>query len=129
MTEFELNEMIVLIGENINAQFQFWMAATFAVVIVSYSAGHRLAYWARIVIAVLYVSTVVMIYLRYLVSIEQATPILEQLLELNPEISSTRANAVTVLRQFVMWAGSLLAVVLICVPSIGYRAANDEGGE
>lgn len=127
MTEFELNEMIVLVGENINAQFQFWMAATFAVVIVSYSAGHRLAYWARLVVAALYIATVAMIDLRYLVSVQQATPIFEQLVELNPEISSARGNAVTVLRQFVMWAGSLLAVVLVCVPSIGYRSRNDEG--
>ena len=129
MTEFELNELLVLIGENINAQFQFWMAATFAVVIVSYSAGDRLANWARLVVAALYLTTVAMIYLRYLFSVEQAAPIFEQVLELNPQISVTRGNAVTTLRQFVMFAGSLLAVVLICAPSVGYRATNDEGHE
>ena len=126
MTEYELNELLVLIGENINAQFQFWMAATFAVVIVSYSAGHRLAYWARLVVAALYTATVVMIYFRYLVSVEQATPIFERVLELNPDISLTRGNAVTTLRQFVMFSGSLLAVVLVCVPAIGYR---NQGGQ
>ena len=126
MTEFELNELVILVSSNINDQFQFWMAATFAVVIVSYTAGRRLAIWARIVIATLYAATVVMLFLRYLVSVEQATLALEQLAEIDSAfVSPGNAAVITILREFVIWGGSLLAVVLICVPTIGRGAAND----
>ncbi len=126
MNEFELNELVLLISSNINDQFQFWMAATFAVVIVSHTAGHRLALWARVVIAILYTVTVVMLYLRYLGSVEQATRTLEQLSELDTAfISATNVNVVTLLRQLVIFGGSLLAVILICMPTIGGQASSD----
>ncbi len=126
MNEFELNELVLLISSNINDQFQFWMAATFAVVIVSHTAGHRLALWARVVIAILYTATVVMLYLRYLGSVEQATRTLEQLSELDAAfISATNVNVITLLRQLVIFGGSLLAVILICMPTIRRKASSD----
>ena len=126
MTEFELNELVILVSSNINDQFQFWMGATFAVVIASYTAGRRLAIWARIVIAILYAATVMMLYLRYLVSVEQATQALEGLAELDSAfVSPGNAAVITILRGFVIWGGSLLAIVLICVPTLGRGAASD----
>ena len=127
MTEFELNELVLLVSSNINDQFEFWMAATFAVVIVSYTAGRRLALWARAAIAILYVVTVAMLYLRYLSAVAQATQAFGQLSELGAEFTSpTNVNIITFLRQIVMFGGSLLAVVLICLPTIGTQTGSDQ---
>ena len=123
MSEFESNELILSISSNINDQFQFWMAATFAVVIVSYTAGDHLAIWARLVIAILYAATVVLLYLRLFAAAAQAAQSFEQLRELNPDfVEASSLVAIPLLRKFVMLGGSLLAIILICVPTIGMQA-------
>ena len=123
MSEFELNELILLVSSNINDQFQFWIAATFAVIIVSYTAGDRLALWARLVIAILYAATVALLYLRLFAAVAQAAQSFEQLRELNPDfVEASGLVAIPLLRKFVMLGGSLLAIILICMPTIGMRA-------
>ena len=120
MNEFELNELVLLVSSNINDQFQFWMAATFAVVVASYTAGERLALWARIIIASLYAATATMLYLRLFAAAAQAAQPFEQLRQLNPEfVEASGLFVIPLLRRIVMFGGSLLAIVLICMPTIG----------
>lgn len=126
MSEFESNELILSISSNINDQFQFWMAATFAVIIVSYTAGQRLAVWARLIIAMLYAGTVAMLYLRLFAAVAQAARPFELLSELNPEfVDASGLVLIPLLRRIVMLGGSLLAIVLICMPSIGMQKKSN----
>ncbi len=65
MTEFEIRQLIFDIEAVIADQFQFWMAATFAVVVVSYTAGARPKVWTRICVAALHFAAVTTFFLRY----------------------------------------------------------------
>ena len=53
MTDYEKLQLVVDLGNVIADNVQFWMGATFALVIASYTAGDRLALWARAIIAIL----------------------------------------------------------------------------
>ena len=109
MSEFELWQLIEANQGAVTDQFQFWMATTFAVVIASYTAGQRLALWARLAIAALYAIAAAVFYLRYMMAYDM----LGQL----------------ILRRLVMVGGSLLAIVLICAPAIANRSRSDDRGQ
>jgi len=99
------------------------MAATFAVVVASYTAGPRLAVWARVCVAVLYVAAVANFFLRYRAAAAYLVEQSRWLAELSggPDLPSrTMPRLVGLLRQYVMLGGTLLAVVLIFKPSAAH---------
>ena len=120
MSEFEMWQLIIDNQGAVTDQFQFWMATTFAVVIASYTAGHRLALWARLAIASLYATAAVVFYLRYMMAYQM----LAQLHHLLSQSALQPPSGVpaSVLRRTVMIGGSLLAIVLICRPTIAERS-------
>ncbi len=127
MSEFELQTLLIEVDGTITDQFQFWMAATFAVVIASYTAGERLALWARVSIAVLYAAAVAMFYLRYRGSVGQMVEFVQQLRDLGVEMEfSVPPQIVGGLRRFVMFGGSILTIVLICKPTFGNMASSGQ---
>ncbi len=126
MSEFELQTLLIEVDGTISDQFQFWMAATFAVVIASYTAGERLALWARVSIAVLYAAAVAMFFLRYLGSVGQMVEFVQQLRDLGVEPFSIPPRIISVLRRFVMFGGSMLTIVLICKPTLGNMASSGQ---
>jgi len=123
MSEFELWQLIEANQGAVTDQFQFWMATTFAVVIVSYTAGQRLALWARLIIAALYAVAATVFYLRYMMAYDM----LGQLIKLLGEsVLEPRSGILaSVLRRIVMVGSPLLAIVLICVPKIFERSGSD----
>lgn len=61
------NEELILLWDatisNINSQFELWLTITFAVIIASYIAGHRLRKSLQILIATLYVAVSLLLFL------------------------------------------------------------------
>jgi len=119
MSEFELSQLNGAQQQIVTDQFQFWMATTFAVVIASYTAGNRLALWARLSIAVLYAIAASVFFIRYL----QAADLLGQILVQLSDATIRQPGGLlpSWLRRIVMVGGTLLAIVLICAPTIADR--------
>jgi hypothetical protein len=61
----ELIELILLQRQGFDAQFQFWITATFAVIIASFATANRLGVRYRVAIAVLYILTTFMLFARW----------------------------------------------------------------
>jgi hypothetical protein len=68
------NEEFILLYEvvtgSVNAQFELWITITFAVIIASYLAGHRLAKSLQYIIAILYTSVSVLLYLMLVAAVQ-----------------------------------------------------------
>jgi hypothetical protein len=126
MDEFQIRELIAANQEVVAQQFQFWMAATFAVVVASYSAGDRLVAWARACIAALYVGAVAVFFLRYVAAIADGASFREMLTDIGASIGAPGLPRwISILRRVVMIGGTVLAVVLILIPKAGHKAAAD----
>ena len=122
LSEFEVNELLLGNLEALSQHFQYWMTATFAVVVASYTAGDRLALWARVVVAALYVAAVAVAYIRWQGSVGEASRLIRLLVELGYDSTSAgRARLAGGIREGVMLGGTLLAIVLICFPAIANR--------
>lgn len=126
MSEFELWQLYDTFQRTVTDQFQFWMAATFAVVIASYTAGHRLSVWARSAIAVIYAVAATLFFVRYMGASDFPGEIAQQLREVGGELTVPSGLLPSRLRRIVMIGGSLLAVILICVPTIADRRTSGD---
>ena len=125
MSEFEVNELLLGNLEALSQHFQYWMTATFAVVVASYTAGDRLAIWARAVVALLYLLAVALAYIRWQGSVEESRRLTLILFEMGYERTAAGSGQLAgSIRQVVMFGGTLLAVILICAPSMGNRKRN-----
>lgn len=126
MSEYEVRELILGYSQVISDQFQFWMAATFAAVVVSYTAGERLTFWVRFFVAGLYLAATALFFLRYQGAVDASRLLLERLREIGqfdqPLGQGALAGAV---RRIVMLSGTLLATTLICLPAILKRRSSD----
>ena len=123
MTEFEIRQLIFDIEAVIADQFQFWMAATFAVVVVSYTAGERLKVWARVCVAALYFAAVTTFFLRYLAAAGQTREAVGMLRAMGADfgIAGGLPTLVSYLRRLVILAGTIFAMVLILRPTVAHR--------
>jgi len=66
----ELIQLYDAVTSNINAQFELWLTITFAVIVASYLAGHKLARSLQWLIAVLYTAVSVLLFLMLLAAVE-----------------------------------------------------------
>ncbi len=65
MSEYELTSLVYDLFRDMDAQIEFWMQATFAVVVAVYFAGHRLSLGFRRFIALIYLAASVQAALRW----------------------------------------------------------------
>lgn len=65
MTEYELVSLVYDLFRDMDAQIQFWLQATFAVVVAVYFAGHRLSIGLRRFLAVMYLAASIQAALRW----------------------------------------------------------------
>lgn len=61
----ELAELAFLARESMDAQFQYWISITFAVVVAGFIAGKRLTQKMRYVIAVIYALSTLLLITRF----------------------------------------------------------------
>jgi hypothetical protein len=115
MREELTNEELILLYDvvtgSVNAQFELWLTITFAVIIASYLAGHRLARSLQYLMATLYTAVSVLLFLMLLGAVQFS----QQFDALNEGISS-ESNvilAIVVLRTSVWILGTVATIVFI----------------
>ena len=116
MTELDIHLVLLEISNTIADNFQFWLATTFAVVVVTYTAGQKLQISIRAALAIIYLMAAGMFYLRYQLSSDQAAYYFHLLREMNSDLPAPYQGLVTILRKSVMLAGSLLAIIFLFAP-------------
>jgi hypothetical protein len=115
MREELTNEELILLYDvvtgSVNAQFELWLTITFAVIIASYLAGHRLARSLQYLMATLYTAVSVLLFLMLLGAVQFS----QQFDALNAGISSESnvVLAIVVLRTSVWILGTVATIVFI----------------
>lgn len=118
MSEFELNTLLVEYSAAIDSQFNFWMAATFSIVVASHTAGDKLNRTGRLVLVMLYLLACSVFYLRYLGAAGQVSYAIEQLLEFGQQSPSSELGiATSLVRQALLIIGTIFAVIVVVWPS------------
>jgi hypothetical protein len=129
MSEFELNTLLIEYSAAIDSQFNFWMAATFAIVIASHTTGDKLNRPGRLGLVLLYLLACSVFYLRYLGAVDQVTYAIEQLLELGRQSPSPELGIATrLVRQMLLAIGTIFAVVVVVWPAllkVGTQPSNE----
>ena len=110
LTNEELIQLYDVVTSSVSAQFELWVTITFAVIIASYLAGHRLARSLQYLIAVLYTAVSVLLFLMLLGAVQFS----QQFdLDLGASSDSSVVLAVVVLRVAVWILGSVATIVFI----------------
>jgi len=125
MTESELIEIIYMSVASAEAQFEFWMAVTIAMVVAVYTAGYRLNSNVRLIVAFLYLLTCLLFYLRYENELFAINIHIQQLRELGSDFGAKNITLMRVIRSIVVVGATTLAVALIVSPRLGGRVSDD----
>lgn len=72
LTNEELIQLYDAVFSNINTQFELWVTITFAVIIASYIAGHRLERSLQYIVAILYTSVSLLLVLMLISAVNFA---------------------------------------------------------
>lgn len=119
MSEFELNILVIEYSAAIDSQFNFWMAATFAIVVASHTAGDKLNRAGRLVLVLLYLLACAVFFLRYLAAADQVTYAIQELLAAGGQSPSPELGSITRLgRQTLLIVGTLFAVIVVVWPAL-----------
>ena len=119
MSEFELKILLIEYGSYIDAQFNLWMAVTFAVVIASHTAGDQFNHWGRSALIFLYLLACAVLYFRYLGSSNEIMAVISQLRETGVELEFTKLAPYTRIgRQLLMISGTVFAVLIVVWPRL-----------
>ena len=119
MSEFELHSLLIEYSSSLDAQFNFWMAITFAVVVASHTAGDQLNHWARSVLVFLYLLASAIFYVRYRAAVSEVLNIVSQLNELVEEIRFVKLAEFTGPgRRILMLSGTVFAVLAVVQPAL-----------
>ncbi|MFT5177299.1 MAG: hypothetical protein ACI90R_000336 [Alteromonas macleodii] len=120
LTDEEIIELYGLVTGNVTAQFELWLTITFAVIIASYLAGHRLHKILQFAIAILYSAVSVLLYLMIMGTVQFA----ERFDMFTPGNSDSGdlVVAIGLLRTFVWIFGSAATLVFIF---FGHRNHRD----
>jgi hypothetical protein len=130
MTEYELIALLRETALTISQDFEFFVTATFAVILASYAAGNRLKPIARIAIAVLYLGSVTMFFLRYQNLISQALFLGESLEAMGSDFPRTQyVSAVSTVRRLITAFGTIAALVTLFWPVVQQQIHEPAGEE
>ena len=106
----ELIQLYDVVTGSVNAQFELWLTITFAVIIASYLAGHRLAKSLQYLIATLYTAVSVLLFLMLVGAIQSS----QQFdLKLGVASDSNLIQAIVILRTVVWTLGAFATIVFI----------------
>ena len=115
MREELTNEEIILLYDvvtgSVNAQFELWLTITFAVIIASYLAGHRLARSLQYLMGTLYTAVSVLLYLMLLGAVQFSQEF--DAMNLGASSESNLVLTIVVLRTLVWILGTIATIVFI----------------
>jgi len=107
----ELIQLYDVVTGGASAQFELWITITFAVIIASYLAGHRLAKSLQYLIATLYMAVSVLLFLMLLSAVQFSQQF--DALNLGASSENKLVLAVVVLRVAVWILGTIATIVFI----------------
>ena len=102
----------------IDSQFEFWLTITFALVVSTFFAGHVLTRGARIIIASLYLLSIILVSLQLAFHHEQGRYLISLIVDSGLEIPHTYGVWADVVRVLVFSIGSLTAIVFVLRPDL-----------
>jgi hypothetical protein len=118
MTEFELISVLKETSDGIGQDFEFFLTATFALIIVSYTVGERLGKAPRVAITILYLAMVALLFVRYQGQATQALFATSVLREMSSAYPTLDTVFLMWLRRFIFVAGALVAVYSVFKPVV-----------
>jgi hypothetical protein len=107
----DLMELVLIQRDAFHDQMEFWITATFAVIVASFVAGHRLSVRYRLVLAVLYILTTAMLLARWVHDGREMLALIEELQ--NRGIPYDIPVTFALLRFLVMLGGTLTALAFM----------------
>lgn len=114
LSQEELIELLAFAFGTIDSQFELWLMITFAVIIASYIAGHRLATWLRYCLAGLYTSVSVLLLLMLYVTVRTATDLIGgESIYIGPNTGDPLLLTLVILRNVVWVCGTVITVLFI----------------
>ena len=129
MTEFELISVLKETSIGIALDFEFFLTATFALIIVSYTVGERLGKAPRVAITCLYLAMVLLLLIRYQGQATQALFVTSALREMKSDYPTLDIVVLMWSRRFIFVAGTLVAVYSLFKPVvISDKEENEEHG-
>jgi membrane-associated HD superfamily phosphohydrolase len=114
----ELIQLYEVVTGSVNAQFELWLTITFAVIIASYIAGHRLAKSLQYLMATLYTAVSVLLYLMLVGAVQFSQQF--DAITFGASSASNVAGAIVVLRTSVWILGTIATIVFI------FKGHNDD---
>ncbi|MFT4873326.1 hypothetical protein [Congregibacter sp.] len=93
MTEFELFELLSIANDRVDSNFQFWMSASFAVLMAFYFAAGKIRGLIKWTVLLLYLSSTLMFLFRVQAAGRMATRIRADLETMNSEYLTVGAEA------------------------------------
>lgn len=124
MSEYELTSLVFDLFRDMDSMIQFWIQATFAVVVAVFVAGDRLSRWMRAVIAALYLIASVQAGARWILLVGRASAFRQRMMDegfsdipTDPALVGAIMNLLTV-----MFVGGVVATVyFVARPRVGKR--------
>jgi len=132
VVEVQLLDLLMEVNQDIDTQFQVWISITFAVLVASFVAGHRLSMPARIGIALAYVAASAILYQRYMRGAVDYIPYVFELFRTYGAPLPPTNYDLTVpfqLRRGLLWLGTALTTLGVLVPRLGLRRDALHHGE
>jgi hypothetical protein len=111
MSQAELHELVFLTLSQVDASFQFWLSATFAVILAAYLAPHRLNLILVLMVSALYIATTALLSFRMLYVGELFAMYTQSIHELPPP--SQYSRWFSPLRTPIVLLGTLSAVAYL----------------
>ncbi|MEH6557305.1 MAG: hypothetical protein V7459_13115 [Oceanicoccus sp.] len=115
----ELIQLYDVVTSSVNAQFELWLTITFAVIIASFIAGHRLAKSLQYTIAILYAAVSVVLFLMLLGAVQFSAQF--DALAIGTSGESGLIRIIGMLRGSVWFFGSIATIVFIFKGHKGYK--------
>ena len=127
--EVQLLQALSDIFAQIDTQFQVWLTITFAVLVASFIAGHRLHLPGRLVILLLYIVAGTIVLLRYATAIEWVGYV-GRLYETYGVAQPPESGTMVLLRLGLMVLGGIVTGLAVLFPGLGFHKSDsdDSGG-
>ena len=127
MSEHELTTLVYELFGEMDGQIEFWMQATFAVVVAVFFAGDRLSRGIRRVVAFLYLVASLLAALRWTLFLRRSLAYREEMIASGFSDIPTDTwlvAPVTVLIQVMFLGGVIGTIYFLARPSAGRAAAS-----
>ena len=109
-----LIELLAFAYGTIDNQFELWLTITFAVIIASYIAGHRLARWLRYCFAALYTAVSVLLLLMLYATVRASVELIGgESIFIGPNPDDPLLFSIVILRNVVWLSGTIVTVLFI----------------